>query len=402
MRVQKLFECCTFFSGGTPTKGKEEYWRGDIPWFSPKDIKQFDLIDSQDRISTAAIKDSATRLIESGTILVVGRSGVLAHTLPVGIVRQPSAFNQDIKAIVPDSSYDSEFVALFLKSRQDYVLKGGVKRGPTVHSLIAEFIENLEIPQIPIEKQRQIAARLKAQLAELDKARQAVDAQLRDASLLVSRYRGNAIKQLEDVARVPLGELLQGIEAGKSFQTTELIARPDELGVLKVSAVSWDMFLPQEAKAVEGEYQPDEKHRIKKGDLIISRANTLELVGAVVLVDDDYPMRLLSDKTLRLIVNENKILPDYLLTVLKMPEARAHIENNATGTSDSMRNISQKTINSIPVPVLSFQKQRELINRFSQFNKEMVAIQKSGNAMLNDINLLPQKILAQAFGNALA
>lgn len=400
MRVQKLFECCSFFSGGTPTKGKEEYWRGDIPWFSPKDIKQFDLIDSQDRISTAAIKDSATRLIESGTILVVGRSGVLAHTLPVGIVRQPSAFNQDIKAIVPDSSYDSEFVALFLKSRQEHVLKGGVKRGPTVHSLIAEFIENFEIPKIHIEKQRQIAARLKAQLAEVDKARQAAAEQLRDVSLLVSRYRDNAIKQLEDMARVPLGELLHGIEAGKSFQTTEFIARPDELGVLKVSAVSRDTFLPQEAKAVEGEYQPDERHRIKKGDLIISRANTLQLVGAVVLADDDYPMRLLSDKTLRLVVNEEKILPDYLLTVLKLPEARAHIENNATGTSDSMRNISQKTINSIPVPVLSFQKQRELINRFSQFNKEMVAIQKSGNAMLNDINLMPQQILAQAFGDA--
>ena len=137
MKTQKLFECCAFFSGGTPSKGKAEYWRGDIPWFSPKDIKQFDLINSQDRISTAAIKDSATRLIEAGTILVVGRSGVLAHTLPVGIVRQPSAFNQDIKAIVPNSSYDSEFVALFLKANQGHIINGGVKRGPTVHSLIA-------------------------------------------------------------------------------------------------------------------------------------------------------------------------------------------------------------------------------------------------------------------------
>lgn len=253
------------------------------------------------------------------------------------------------------------------------------------------------VPVPPIEKQRQIATRLKAQLAEVDKVRQAAEGQLRDAAVLVTRYRENAIKKLDNVPRVPLGELLVGIEAGKSFQTTELIARPDELGVLKVSAVSWNEFLPQEAKAIESEYQPDERHKIKKGDLIISRANTLELVGAVVLVDDDYPMRLLSDKTLRLVVNEEKALPDYLLTVLKLPEARLHIENNATGTSDSMRNISQKTINSIPIPVLTVDKQRELINRFSKFNEEIVLIQKSGNEMINDINLLPQKILAQAF-----
>jgi len=258
-------------------------------------------------------------------------------------------------------------------------------------------IRDLEIPLPPIEKQRQIATRLKDQLAEVDKARQAGEAQLRDVHLLVNRYREKAIKQLKDVPKTPLGELLTGIEAGKSFQTTELIARPDELGVLKVSAVSWNEFLPQEAKAIEGEYQPDERHRIKKGDLIISRANTLELVGAVVRAADAYPLRLLSDKTLRLVVNEAKALPDYLLTVLKLPEARTYIENNATGTSDSMRNISQKTINAIPVPVLSFNSQKKLISRFSQFNKEMVLIQKAGAAMLNEINLLPQKILAQAF-----
>jgi lipoate-protein ligase A len=119
MKTQKLFECCSFFSGGTPTKGKEEYWRGDIPWFSPKDIKHFDLAVSQDRISVSAIESSATRLVELGTILVVGRSGVLAHTLPVGIVRQPSAFIQDIKAIVPDGSYDPEFIALYLKANTE-------------------------------------------------------------------------------------------------------------------------------------------------------------------------------------------------------------------------------------------------------------------------------------------
>jgi len=192
MKTQKLAECCSFFSGGTPSKGKEEYWKGNIPWFSPKDIKSFDLTVSQDRISESAIQDSATRLIESGTILVVGRSGVLAHTLPVGIVRQPSTFNQDIKAIVPNASYDSEFVALCIKAKQEYVLKDGVKRGPTVHSLLAYFIENLEIPQLPIKKQRQIATRLKAQLAEVDKARQAAETQLREINLLPQKILAQA------------------------------------------------------------------------------------------------------------------------------------------------------------------------------------------------------------------
>ena len=103
-----------------------------------------------------------------------------------------------------------------------------------------------------------------------------------------------------------LGDVLLDIQAGKSFQTAEVLARPDELGVLKVSAVTWFDFQPDEAKALKGEYEPDVNHRVRKGDLLISRANTKEFVGAVVLVERDYQFRLLSDKTLRLVVDENR------------------------------------------------------------------------------------------------
>nr|VFJ68848.1 MAG: hypothetical protein BECKDK2373C_GA0170839_11961 [Candidatus Kentron sp. DK] len=85
MNAVKLAECCAFFSGGTPEKSKSEYWKGEIPWFSPKDIKSFDLTSSQDRISEAAISESATRLIAPGTILVVGRMLVLRLPLLAGL-----------------------------------------------------------------------------------------------------------------------------------------------------------------------------------------------------------------------------------------------------------------------------------------------------------------------------
>ena len=101
----KLSDCCSISSGGTPSKSKPEYWNGDIPWFSPKDIKSFHLSNAVDHISREAVDNSATRLIPRNTILVVNRSGVLAHTLPVGIVQQESSFNQDIKAIIPNDDY---------------------------------------------------------------------------------------------------------------------------------------------------------------------------------------------------------------------------------------------------------------------------------------------------------
>lgn len=196
---------------------------------------------------------------------------------------------------------------------------------------------------------------------------------------------------------ITLGDVLVGIEAGKSFQTSEIPARPDELGVLKVSAVSWADFLPDEAKALNGDYTPAESHKVKQGDLLISRANTRELVGAVVLVERDYPMRLLSDKTLRLIIDESRARKDYLLYALRSSHAREHIELFATGTSDSMRNISQDVIKATPVWLPSLTDQRCIATRLRAQLVQVEIARQAALTQLAEIELLPQKLLAEAF-----
>lgn len=194
-----------------------------------------------------------------------------------------------------------------------------------------------------------------------------------------------------------LGDVLLDIQAGKSFQTAEILARQDELGVLKVSAVTWSAFQPDEAKALNGEYVPDANHRVREGDLLISRANTKEFVGAVVLVDRDYPFRLLSDKTLRLVIDEGRASKEYLLFALRAPKARRHIEHYATGTSDSMRNISQGVIASIPIDLPSLPDQRRIAARLKAQLAEVEAARRAACDQLRDIEALPAKLLAQTF-----
>ena len=181
-----------------------------------------------------------------------------------------------------------------------------------------------------------------------------------------------------------LGDVLLGIEAGKSFQTSDVLAKEDELGVLKVSAVTWSAFRPEEAKAVSG-YTPEAHHRVRRGDLLISRANTRELVGAVVLVEDDYPKRLLSDKTLRLITDRTKADKSYLLYALRTAEARAHIEHFATGTSDSMRNIAQGVITSIPITLPDLDTQRRIAR---QLNDQLAAVEDARQAAIAQLREL--------------
>lgn len=194
-------------------------------------------------------------------------------------------------------------------------------------------------------------------------------------------------------ATTTLGDVLLGIQAGKSFQTAEILARPDELGVLKVSAVTWSDFQPDEAKALNGEYTPDASHRVRKGDLLISRANTKEFVGAVVLVDRDYPFRLLSDKTLRLVIDEDRASNEYLLFALRSPRARRHIEHYATGTSDSMRNIAQGVITSVPIDLPSLRDQRRIAARLKTQLAEVETARHAAQTQLSETSRLADTIV---------
>jgi type I restriction enzyme S subunit len=197
-----------------------------------------------------------------------------------------------------------------------------------------------------------------------------------------------------------LGDVLLDIQAGKSFQTAEVLARPKELGVLKVSAITWSEFQADEAKALVGEYKPAESHKIREGDLLISRANTKEFVGAVVLVEQDYPFRLLSDKTLRLVVDEAKADKNFLLYALRAPKARAHIEHFATGTSDSMRNIAHGVITSIPVSLRGLAEQRQIASRLNTQLAEVETARQAAQAQLRQVTRLADSIIYDSIKNA--
>ncbi|WP_428032931.1 restriction endonuclease subunit S [Ancylobacter sp.] len=119
----RLGDVCEIKGGGTPSKSKPEFWNGDIPWVSPKDMKSWEIIDAIDKINSAAIKGSATSLIPADSILLVNRSGILNHTLPVGINRRPVAINQDLKALICNRRAHPDYIARLVKAAEPIILK---------------------------------------------------------------------------------------------------------------------------------------------------------------------------------------------------------------------------------------------------------------------------------------
>ncbi len=145
--------------------------------------------------------------------------------------------------------------------------------------------------------------------------------------------------------------MLAGIDAGHSPDLEDTPAGPGQWGVLKVSAVSEDGFRPEENKVVRNRALYDSAICVSTGDLLMTRANTSQLVGRSCIVGDAPPGLMLCDKVLRLRINERSVPTRYVHIVLGLAEVRRQIEIAATGTSGSMKNISQQSIRNLMIPM---------------------------------------------------
>lgn len=102
-------------SGGTPSKENAAYWHGDVPWASSKDLKVEQLEDTEDHITRHAVESGVARLVPSGSVLVVTRGMILAHTFPVAKTACDMAINQDLKALRPKGNLHPDYLAWLLR-----------------------------------------------------------------------------------------------------------------------------------------------------------------------------------------------------------------------------------------------------------------------------------------------
>ena len=164
----------------------------------------------------------------------------------------------------------------------------------------------------------------------------------------------------QDWSIKPLKQIISSVEAGVSVNAEDREISDDEIGVLKVSSVTYGTFKADEHKAILKTEIDKVLISPKKGKIIVSRANTPEFVGASAYVHQDYPSLFLSDKLWQLNVDENDFTTRWLIHVLNLGSTRAAISAAATGSSKSMKNISQKSFLKIKVPVPPLPEQKRI------------------------------------------
>jgi type I restriction enzyme S subunit len=193
-------------SGATPSKANLAYWNGNIPWASSKDLKSESLADTGDHITEQALVDGAAELVPAGSLLIVVRGMILAHTFPVTVAAVPMAINQDLKALTPRDRLDSGFLAWVMRgaSRESIRLTDEAGHGTKVLRMNTWAAMSLPIP--PIIEQRAIVLSVIGSMAEFDalttEAHRAIDLlQERRTALISAAVTGQIdVRHLATVA----------------------------------------------------------------------------------------------------------------------------------------------------------------------------------------------------------
>ena len=167
----KLEDIVSFGGGKTPSMDNKEYWdNGKHLWVTSKDMKCSHITNSLMKITDKALEGMA--LYKKGTLLVVTRSGILRHTLPLSILEKPATVNQDLKTISPHIQELSEYLYVIIKANERIILKEYHKDGTTVDSIDFDKFRCLPIPLAPITEQKRIIAETKNWFALIDQIEQ--------------------------------------------------------------------------------------------------------------------------------------------------------------------------------------------------------------------------------------
>ena len=165
--ISSLDNLATFGGGKTPSMDNKEYWNhGKYLWITSKDMKFEHITDSMLKISDVALEQMT--IYEKDTLLVVTRSGILRHTLPIAILDVQATVNQDIKAISCYMGEIHKYIYYAIKAQENQILEYYHKDGTTVDSIDFDKFKKLPIPLPPLAEQLRIIKEIERWFALID------------------------------------------------------------------------------------------------------------------------------------------------------------------------------------------------------------------------------------------
>ena len=366
--LSTALESAEIFVDGDWVESKDQDPNGDVRLVQLADVGDGVYNDTSSRYLTRAKADELKcTFLNDGDVLVARMPDPLGRACIFPGDSKLSVTVVDVCIIRPNHLHqDASWLMHCLNAPMCRHQIAGYATGTTRSRISRSNLAKIKIPLVPLSEQRRIAAILDkaealrakrhAALALLDTLTQAIFLDL----------FGDAGENPKRWPVRPVSDYVAEFEGGKSIEADSDENAVTRNRVLKVSAVTGMRFLAHESKPVPDTYEPPLEHFASVGDLLFSRANTTELVGAVAYVGATPPNVLLPDKLWRFVWRQPVIVePLFVWALFQTPALRREIERRATGTSGSMKNISQEKVFGISTILPPLPLQRDFVRRLT-------------------------------------
>jgi type I restriction enzyme S subunit len=370
-RVKRLKFLVSCLGGGTPNTGNPEFWGGHIPWVSPKDMKSALISATEDYLTELGVESSATSIIKPGAVLVVVRSGILRHSIPVARNVVSVALNQDMKALIPFGELSSDYLYWIIEGNQKQLLPLWSKSGCTVESIELDYMLNTKIPLPTLPEQQTITRFLDFKTAQIDaliaKKQALLDKLAEKRTALISHavtkglvpsvpMKDSGVAWLGEIPahweRMLMARVISAFEQGWSPSCDEREASEEEWGVLKSGCVNYGVFQEREHKTLPASIDPIPSLEVKAGDILMCRASgSKHLIGSVALVKKCRPKLMFSDKTYRVSLQSAMIDSEFFVLVMRSKYLREQIELSISGADGLANNIPQSSVKAYQVVI---------------------------------------------------
>ncbi|MDQ7733890.1 restriction endonuclease subunit S [Halomonas sp. SpR1] len=385
--------------GGTPSKSKPEYYQGDIPWMSVKDMNKQVLIDTVDHISPEAVENSSTNIIPAGIPIIATRMSlgkiVTAHF--------DSAINQDLKALFLPAEIHRDYLVYWYRSVARLIEQMGT--GTTVKGIRLEALKGLEFSLPPLAEQKVIVDKLDTLLIQVENTK----ARLERIPQILKRFRQSVLaaavsgrltglpddifkptpveqlakKQKYSLGIGPFGSNLKVSDYRKSGHPLVFVReiRAIQFGDSATKFVSSEKF--QELKA----------HRVLPGDILITKMG--DPPGDVAIYPLSRPEAVITADCIKLSVDESFACRDYVAYAMQSEQFRLAVLSISAGVAQQKVNLTKFRKLELQLPPLF--EQARIVSRVDQLFAHADRIELQVNQALARVNNLSQSILAKAF-----
>jgi len=407
-RLAKIGDLFESWGGMTPSKANTAFWGDGIPWVSSKDVKSPRLTTTTHSITSAAVAATGLRICPPGSVLVVVRSGVLAHSLPVTVTDFPVTINQDLKAFYSAQPYLNDWLALFLRMSAHSLLASSRRDGTTVQSVQYPLLKDTLMPIPPeegrsqlvdavhtaLDRQQSVQPRLSAAWRAIDRFRRSVLAAACSGRLSASP---GDMSPASSWGTLTLGEMATRITKGTTptsyghtFQTSGVtFVKVENLRDGRIDHGSIRSFISESTDRAQS------RSTLREGDVLFSIAGTIG--RAAVVTGEDLPAN--TNQALAVISGTDRfVTPEYLSIALQSAVQRSATE---LARGSGMNNISLADVRGFRISIPPRHQQEAIVQRVNQLFQVAAETVKHVDAASKAIDRTSHAILVKAFRNDL-